>query len=50
MLMVLSWRRQLRTNEEAYLREDQPIRDRLVKLSSFGRSALAESLVPYGIL
>ena len=50
MLTVLSWRGQLRTNEEAYLGLDQPIRDRLVKLSGFGQTALAESLVPYGVL
>ena len=50
MLTVLSWCGQLWTNEEAYLGVDQPIRDRHVKISGFGRSASAKSLMPYGIL
>ena len=50
MRLVLSWRGQLRTNDDVYLGLDQPIRDRLVKPSGFGRTALAESLVSHGIL
>ena len=50
MLTVLSWRGQLRTYEEADLRVDQPIRDRIAKRGGFGRSAFAESLVSHGIL
>ena len=41
MLTVLSWCGQLRTNEEAYLGVDQPIGDRHVKISGFGRKPCA---------
>ena len=50
MQTVLSWRGQLWTYEEADLGVDKPIRDRIAKRGSFGRSALAESLVSHGIL
>ena len=50
MLLVLSWRRRLRTYESANLEACQPIRNRSAKHNGFGLSALAEVWVTLGSL